>query len=93
MNAIISKLVYHSFNDKYENIENIIVCETENNNVIKWISAISNRELRNDYIVLGVNYAKSFLESKASKASKDSKDSNASKDSKASKASKDSKDS
>jgi predicted acylesterase/phospholipase RssA len=81
MNAIISKLVYHSYNDAYKNIENIIVCETENNSVIKWISAISSRELRNEYIVLGANYAKSFLESKASKASKASKDSKDSKDS------------
>ena len=82
MNAILSKLFYHSYNDEYEDIENIIVYVTENNSVIKWISAISNRELRNDYIVLGVNYAKSFLELKSSKISKVSKVSNVSKTSK-----------
>ena len=82
MNAILSKLFYHSYNDEYEDIENIIVYVTENNSVIKWISAISNRELRNDYIVLGVNYAKSFLELKSSKVSKISKISKVSKTSK-----------
>jgi predicted acylesterase/phospholipase RssA len=72
MNTLICKLFIHSYNDKFENIDNIIYCIIEDNSFIKWISAISDSKLRNDYIIYGVETAKRFLESKHAKQSKDS---------------------
>jgi predicted acylesterase/phospholipase RssA len=72
MNTLICKLFIHSYNDKFENIDNIIHCIIEDNSFIKWISAISDSKLRNDYIIYGVETAKRFLESKHDKQSKDS---------------------
>jgi len=72
MNTLICKLFIHSYNDKFENIDNIIHCIIEDNSFIKWISAISDSKLRNDYIIYGVETAKQFLESKHAKQSKDS---------------------
>jgi len=72
MNTLICKLFIHSYNDEFENIENIIYCIIEDNSFIKWMSAISDSKLRNDYIIYGIEKAKHFLESKNSKDSKDS---------------------
>lgn len=72
MNTLICKLFIHSYNDEFENIENIIHCIIEDNSFIKWISAINDSKLRNDYISYGIETAKRFLESKQSKAFKDS---------------------
>jgi predicted acylesterase/phospholipase RssA len=72
MNTLICKLFIHSYNDKFENIDNIIHCIIEDNSFIKWITAISDSKLRNDYIIYGVETAKQFLESKHAKQSKDS---------------------
>jgi predicted acylesterase/phospholipase RssA len=72
MNTLICKLFIHSYNDKFENIDNIIHCIIEDNSFIKWISAISDSKLRNDYIIYGIETAKRFLESKHAKQSKDS---------------------
>ena len=69
INALISKLLIHSYNDKYENIENIIECVIKDNSFIKWINAISDSKLRNDFILLGIEKAKLFLELKLSKGS------------------------
>jgi predicted acylesterase/phospholipase RssA len=72
MNTLICKLFIHSYNDKFENIENIIYCIIEDNSFIKWINAINDSKLRNDYILYGIETAKQFLESKHSKGSKGS---------------------
>jgi predicted acylesterase/phospholipase RssA len=72
MNTLICKLFIHSYNDKFEPIDNIIHCIIEDNSFIKWISAISDSKLRNDYIIYGTETAKRFLESKHAKQSKDS---------------------
>ena len=75
MNTLICKLFIHSYNDEFENIDNIIHCIIEDNSFIKWISAISDSKLRNDYILYGIDTAKQFLESKNIKNSNISKDS------------------
>jgi len=72
MNTLISKLCIHSYNDTYEEIDNIIECMVDDNSFIKWMNAISNSKLRQDYILVGCDTAKQFLESKKSNISKDS---------------------
>ena len=81
MNTLWSKLFLHSYNDKFDNIENIIECLIEDNSFIQWINAISDSKLRNDYIIFGRERAKTFLQLKVCKESNASNASNASKDS------------
>ena len=52
--------------NKHVDIENIITCYIEDNSFSKWSAAVTETNIRQEYIDIGIENAKKFLESKDS---------------------------